>query len=214
MHENKIALVTGGTSYLGSVLRLGTLFRERLTPLLYAGSSVATAMAQLVAGFLVIKWVAPEELGLWQSVRLAQIYAFILLAGINNGLGRELPFFLGKGEESFANRLAGTTFFCVTLASAVVLLCGVGCAIAFAHRGAHLVWAILAVTVVIVLTFYQHIFLLTFRSKDSFKKLTIIQFVEAALSIATVPHFYRFGKILIRSAESDVFQHVAYYFSL
>jgi O-antigen/teichoic acid export membrane protein len=172
-----------------------------LTPLFYAGSSVATASAQLLAGFLVIKWITPEELGLWQSVRIAQVYAFILLAGVNNGLGRELPFFLGKGNDSFAQRLAATALFCATLANGVVLLCGIGCAIAFARKGTHLVCAILAVTILIILAFYQQIFTVTFRSKDSFKTLTKIQFAEAGLALVTVPlvYYFRYNGMLART---------------
>jgi O-antigen/teichoic acid export membrane protein len=181
--------LTGGTA----IQRAGALIRGKLTPLFFAGSSVLTSMSQLVAGFVVIKWITPEELGLWQSVRLAQVYAFILLLGINNGLGRELPFFLGKGEDSFANRLAGTAFFCVTLANILVLACGLVCAIVFAQHGAHLVCAIAAITIQIMLAFYQQIFQLTFRSTDSFKKLANIQVTEAILSMVTVPLVYFFG---------------------
>lgn len=185
---------------------LSLLIRERLTPLLYAGSSVATAIAQLVAGLLVIKWVVPEELGLWQTVRLSQTYAFILLAGINNGLSRELPFFLGKGDQTFSNRLAATALFCTSLANGVVLLSGIGCAIAFAGRGAHLVYAILAVMLLIVVSFYQNILLVTFRSKDSFNKLTIVQLVEAGLSLATVPmvYFFHYEGMLCRTVVISV----------
>ena len=137
--------------------RLISFIRERLTPVFYAGSSVATAGAQLVAGFLVIKWITPDELGLWQSVRLAQVYAFILLAGINNGLGRELPFYLGKGEDAFAHRLASTALFCVTIANGIVLSAGIVCAFIFASHGSEVVCAILAVTLVIAFGFYQHV---------------------------------------------------------
>jgi O-antigen/teichoic acid export membrane protein len=177
----------------GIIQRANTLVRGRLTPVFYAGSSVMTQMAQLVSGVVIIKWIAPEELGLWQSVRMAQVYAFLLLLGINNGFARELPFFLGKGDESFANRLAGTAYFCATMANIVVLACGIVCAFFFAHHGVHVVAAIVAITLVIMLTFYQHILQLTFRSKDSFKKLTNIQLTEAALSIVTVPVVYFFG---------------------
>jgi O-antigen/teichoic acid export membrane protein len=184
-----------------SVKNFYSLIKERLTPLIYAASAVATAVAQLVAGLAVIKWVAPEELGLWQSVRLAQVYAFILLAGINNGLSRELPYYLGKGERPFSEGLLATTLFCTTLANAFVLVIGAGCAIAFASRGAHLVYAILAVTVLVVASFYHNVFLVTFRSKDSFNKLTIVQLVEAGLSLATLPmvYFYHYEGMLGRT---------------
>jgi O-antigen/teichoic acid export membrane protein len=158
-------------------------------------------MAQLVSGFLIIRWVAPEELGLWQLARVAQVYSFLLLFGINNGLARELPFFLGKGDLAFSDRLAGTAFFCATAANAVVLLAGVGCVIAFGRRGSHLTWAIIAVTLTIVITFYQQIFTCAFRSKDSFQKLTGIQLTEASMNLATIPlvYFFHYNGMLIRA---------------
>lgn len=187
-NELNIPLATPGIAQ-----RMWALVRGKLTPLFYAGSSVATAMAQLISGFVIVKWIAPEELGMWQTVRTAQIYAFLLLLGINNGLGRELPYFLGKGDEAFASRLANTTFFCVTMANVLVIACGIVCAIMFAHHGMEFVCSIAAITAMIVLGFYQHIFHLTFRSKDSFKKLTNIQMIEAGLSVLTVPMVYFFG---------------------
>lgn len=183
------------------LLRFGSFVRGRLTPLFYAGSSVTTSMAQLVSGFLVIRWVAPEELGLWQIVRIAQVYAFLLLFGINNGLGRELPFFLGKGDLAFADRLAGTAFFCASAANAVVLVAGVGCVIAFGGRGSHLTWAIIAVTLSIMIAFYQQIFACAFRSKDSFQKLSGIQLTEAGMNLVTIPlvYYFHYNGMLIRA---------------
>jgi O-antigen/teichoic acid export membrane protein len=173
--------------------RFGPSLRGRITPLVYALSSVATASAQLVSGVIILHWIQPADLGMWRIVQVAQVYSFLLLAGINNGLGRELPFFLGKDDKTFADRLAGTALFFVTVANVGILVCGVSSAILFAHHGANLVWAILAITCVIPLTFYRHILTITFRSKDSFNKLTAIQFVEAGLSLATVPLVYFFG---------------------
>jgi len=186
-NELNIPLATPGIAQ-----RISALVRGKLTPLFYAGSSIVTALAQLVAGFLIIKWIVPGELGLWQSVRMAQIYAFLLLAGINNGLSRELPFFLGKGEQSFAERLAGTAFFCTTIASGIVFIGGACMVLIFFHSGPAVIAAIFAITAVIAFSFYQNILLVTFRSNDSFEKLTTIKFVEAALTLGTIPMVYYF----------------------
>ncbi len=178
-----------------------SFIKGRMTPLLYAGSSVATTAAQLISSLIIIKFVMPEDLGLWQSVRLAQVYAFLLLAGTNNGLGRELPFSLGKGDLPFSENLLATALYCSRLMSAVVLVCGVCCAAAFAGSGTPLVYAILAIAVIIALAFYQSVIGATFRAKDSFKNLTIIQMVEAGLSIGTIPmvYFYHYNGMLMRT---------------
>ena len=172
--------------------RFGSLLQGRRTPLLFACSSLFTSMAQLVAGFLVIRWILPEELGVWQTIRLAQVYAFILLAGINNGLSRELPFFLGKSDHSFSDRLAGTALLCTTWGNVIVLLGGFACLVAFSDRSAHLVSAILAVTIGIPLAFYANFLLVTFRSNDAFDKLSIVKLTEGFLSLATLPMVYFF----------------------
>jgi O-antigen/teichoic acid export membrane protein len=170
-----------------------TLLRDRQTPLLYSGSAVVSSIAQLVAGVLLVKWVIPEDLGLWQSVRLAQTYAFILLFGMNNGLSRELPYFLGRNDRSFADKLAGTTLLFTNLASVIVLVGGLGCALIFGGHQSKLIFAIGAVTLLIPLSFYQNILIVAYRSRDSFKKLTLIQFVGAGLGLATLPLIYYCG---------------------
>jgi len=116
-------------------------------------------------------------------------------------LGRELPFFLGKGENAFAERLAATAVFCVNLANIVVVVTGLCCAIAFSHRGPQLVCSIIAVTLMIAFAFYQQIFTTTFRSKDSFKTLTKLQFVDVGTNLGTVPivYFFHFYGMLGRT---------------
>ncbi|MGO9374713.1 MAG: lipopolysaccharide biosynthesis protein [Syntrophobacteraceae bacterium] len=157
-------------------------------------------MAQLVSSLIIIKFVAPEELGLWQSVRLAQVYAVILLAGTNNGLNRELPYFLGKGDLPFSESLLATALFCTRIVSAIILLSGIGCLLYFSNSGANVLHTILAVTIIISLSFYQTTLGVTFRSKDSFKNLTFVQLVGAGLSVATVPmvYFFHYNGMLVR----------------
>jgi O-antigen/teichoic acid export membrane protein len=203
--DRKESLFSRVRSFLGS----------KVTPVMYAASSVLTASAQLIAGFIVIKWIAPEELGLWQSVRLAQVYAFLLLLGINNGLGRELPYFLGKGDKEFAQKLASTAFSCATIANLLVTVIGVGCAIFFAGQGSSVIWAILAVTIQIVLAFYQQIFVVTFRSNEAFNKLSVLQFIEAVLSLLTIPivYYFHYEGMLARTVlVASVVSALTYYY--
>lgn len=170
-----------------------TVFKGRLTPLVYSGSAVANAIAQLVAGVLMVKWIIPEDLGLWQSVRLSQVYAVILLFGINNGLSRELPYFLGKNDRVFAEKLAGTTLLFTNLASIIVLVGGFGCALIFGTHDPRLIFAIGAMALLIPLSFYQNFLLVAYRSQDAFKKLTLIQFVGAGMALASVLFVYYWG---------------------
>jgi O-antigen/teichoic acid export membrane protein len=174
--------------------------QNRLTPLLYSGSAVLNAIAQLFAGLLIIRWITPDEIGVWHSVRLAETYAFILLAGTNNGLSREVPFFLGKGDRIFSERLLSTALGVTTYASIIVIIIGIFCALVFKERGSALIFAILTVTLVIPLSFYQNVFIATYRSLDSFNKLTVVQFINASLTVITllIVYFYGYKGMLVR----------------
>jgi len=120
---------------------------------------------------------------------------------VGNGLSRELPFYLGKGDTAFSDRLLGTSLFCTFFANAAVVLGGLACVIAFGDRGAAFTSGILAMTLVIPQLFYQHVMGVTFRSKDSFNNLAVIKLSEAGLSLVTVPlvYYFRYEGLLARA---------------
>jgi len=132
-------------------------------------------------------------LGLWQSVRLSQVYAVILLFGINNGLSRELPYFLGKNDRVFAEKTRRNHPPIYNLASIIVLVGGFGCALIFGTHDPRLIFAIGAMALLIPLSFYQNFLLVAYRSQDAFKKLTLIQFVGAGMALASVLFVYYWG---------------------
>jgi O-antigen/teichoic acid export membrane protein len=161
--------------------------REHHAAFYFTGASVLVSFGSMLAATFTMRWISPEDLGLWNSIRLALTYAVIALAGINNGLSRELPYFFGKSDESTAKRLASTTLFYVSAAGLLVSIGGIVSALVFRHHGHKVVLAIFAVTPLIILSFYTNYLIVTYRSSKSFRDFSKIKIGEAFITVATIP---------------------------
>src|ERR1700728_1837637 len=106
------------------------LDKERRAPVLFTASSMAMSAAGMLAGIVVVHYIAPRDMGLWNSVNLAVTYSFFILAGVQNGLSRELPYYLGANNKDMAGHLAATTLF-YTVGGCILALVVVSGAIAF-----------------------------------------------------------------------------------
>lgn len=176
-------------------------WREHHAAFWFTGASVLVSFGSMLAATFTMRWVSPEDLGLWNSVRLALSYSMLALAGINNGLSRDLPYFFGKSDEKTAHRLAATTLFYISAASMLVLLAGTVCVAAFRHQSSKLVFAVAAVTVLIAIAFYTNYLIVTFRSSQSFRDFSKIKLGEAALTVVTIPliAYFGYGGMLTRA---------------
>src|ERR1700684_4330028 len=109
-----------------SSLRKKWRSKEHHAPVFFTASSIWLSVVQLISGVIIVRYVDPHEMGLYTSVSLALTYAFFVLAGVQNGLSRELPYFLGADQEGMARRLAGTTLFYTMGGSVLSLVGGAG----------------------------------------------------------------------------------------
>ena len=159
----------------------------------FVSASTALTVSHLIGALVMVRYVAPPDLGLWHSVRLAQVYSAVALAGILNGLNRELPFSLGGGQVDEANHLAETSLLFTNLAAVLGLAVGsIGIFVA-APEGGHLLLALVAVTVTGVAMFYRSYLIVLFRSNRSFGHLSGVLYAEAAANILSLPAMYYFG---------------------
>ncbi|MBM4355455.1 MAG: hypothetical protein FJ109_16985, partial [Deltaproteobacteria bacterium] len=111
-----------------------TSLRERLSRLvalrelkgaaLFSSSSVVLNLASLASGFLVYRWLPPYYMGIWQTMVLVQTYCSFLTLGVANGMNRELPYVLGRGEVDRGRAMAATTMAFSLFASGLALLGG------------------------------------------------------------------------------------------
>jgi len=186
-------------NYKFGSLNFKQLLLQYKTPILYTGGSTAKALATIIVGFVVAKFISPNDLGVWSTINLAVTYSFFLQAGLINGLNIELPFTLGKGDDDQAKILAGTAQTFTFLSSCLILILGLGYFFFIPEDNSKIRYGVLAITFFISLNYYQNYLISTFRSKDSFTKLSLFQVVDAFVNLSTlvlVVYYSYYGMII------------------
>jgi O-antigen/teichoic acid export membrane protein len=173
-------------------------------PILYSGGSIAKAFSTMIVGFIIAKYISPDDLGLWTTINLAVAYSVFFQAGIINGLNLELPLALGKGDEEGARRLAGTVQTFTLFSCIIILAIGLSWSFIFSSENAKMKFGILSITIIIIGLFYQNYLMSTFRSKNSFLKLSFIQFTDAFVNLITIISvvYFAFYGLLIKAVLS------------
>lgn len=87
----------------------------------YTVAVLAGQSVNMVAGLLVMRWLGPAEMGVWQSMLTLETYCLVLRLGVINGMNRQLPFMLGQGDRAGALQHAETTLG-FTMVTAGILL--------------------------------------------------------------------------------------------
>jgi O-antigen/teichoic acid export membrane protein len=153
-----------------------------------AGGNVAAALLRVVGGILQARFVEPVVLGQFNALALALGYAPFLQLGILNGLNRELPYYIGRGERQRVGELAAAAqawalLLGATGGSALLLLAGW-----FLLQGNWELaagWATQAA--LLFALFYSQIYLqMTYRTSHDFARLAMVQVVDAALALGLV----------------------------
>ena len=159
-----------------------------------SGNLVALGMT-LVGGFLSARAVGPEVLGLFGSIALVAGYVPWLMLGAANGLGRELPYWMGKGDPKRVESVAATAnawALWVATACAGAMLC-VGLWQLFRGRvDLACGWAAQAF-MVWVLLYGMNYLRFTYRRPSDFIALSKIKITQATVNLATVAGVFLWG---------------------
>ncbi len=174
---------TLGAALVRRVARHGTLAR-------FSAASSAHAFTGMVAGFVVLRWVPPSEMGVWQSLLIVQAWAGIVQAGVTHGLNRELPFRLGASDES-GKRLAESAQAFALIGMAVLIgAAGIWFLLA---RDAVIRQSAPAVLVVAGVSVYTNFLAVTFRADQAFDRLAGVNAGLAVLNVGTLPIVFLMG---------------------
>ncbi len=170
----------------------------------YISSGLIKTFFQALSGFVVLRWIDPADLGQWQSFTVFVGYLQILTLGVTSGLNRELPYWLGKGNEALGiKRLKTAGYYTTCLSIATMFLVIVIALICYFYD-------LLSLNNTIMLGFAFSIGALTiqtnflgatYRSARSFGKLTTIQLTNSILYLLLLPLVYFF----------DIMGYVAYH---
>lgn len=179
--------------------KIKQLYSKYKTPVLYSTGSLTKALAQLFVGFVIAKYISPDDFGLWTTINLLLTYSMFLQAGFINGLNLELPLASGREESEKVNLLAGSVQTVVLFSSFLFLFIGTLYFLFYPEANQKIKYGVMAMVFVIIFTYYQSYLISTFRSQSSFKILAVIQIVDAFVNIVTlgfVIYFSFYGMII------------------
>jgi O-antigen/teichoic acid export membrane protein len=168
-----------------------TIKNKKVLMKILSSSFLSLPVSILVAA-VSFRYIDPEYMGIWAVVTIVETYSNIVRLGIVNGMNRELPHALGKGEKGQAIKYAQTTLAYTIL---VVFLTIV--ASPFLLSSADLkpiyLWAMIVGVTKIVLNQYMSYIGGTFRTTDNFNKLSNIQFIVIGSRLLFIPLIIAFG---------------------
>jgi O-antigen/teichoic acid export membrane protein len=184
--------------------------------ILFSSSSVILSLVKLVSGVVIIKWVLPEDIGLWNSISLIQSYTAILTLGMLSGLNRELPYYMGKGDQDYIIKLAQTTLYFVRILNVVISIVTVLALIYiyfFVSQNIELLFGIFSIGIIITTAFYNTYLSVTYRASSEFVKLSKMQLYISGFTLITVilPYYYSYYGLVIRTVLISIFSVAAIY---
>ncbi len=95
----------------------------------FASSQLISTFLRLISGLLVVKLIDPETYGSFTGVGVYLGFILVGQGGIINGLSRELPYELGRGNSELSNEMASSvyvfSFLLSLIASSIFLFFGV-----------------------------------------------------------------------------------------
>jgi O-antigen/teichoic acid export membrane protein len=122
-------------------------------------------------------------MGIWHTLILASSYLAVLRLGLINGLGRELPFALGRADRPAAERIAATSLAWNTVCSGLAGLAFVVAWVVLWPAGPAWRVALPAMAVVSASNFYLAYLQATLRSDSDFQGLTRVQWTQAGTGL-------------------------------
>ena len=146
----------------------------------------------MISGFLVYRWIDPYYIGIWQVMMLVQTYSAFLRLGILNGMNRELPFYMGKGDLQQAYKCAETAQY-YSLANIVIFAALALPALFVIKLKTDWYFPVISIGVVICLNFYNTYLAGTFRANADFEKLSYIQFIDSAFRLISLVLVFLYG---------------------
>jgi len=77
--------------------------------------------ALFIFNLIAAKLAGPGQMGIWQTITLISTYGMILTFGVINGMGRNVPYYRGKGDESEVRKTIATTLFFLLIVLAIFI---------------------------------------------------------------------------------------------
>lgn len=148
----------------------------------------------MFASFVCLRWVLPEEMGVWKIMVLIESYILLARFGVFNAFNREFPYFLGKGENDRAVVFLNTAeSFALVLCVFFLLI--IPLSLLFYEPSDEPLWRVSILTLAIYVPFnvYRNFLDLTYRTSKEFRKLAIVQMWLILITIVSIWFVYKYG---------------------
>ena len=177
--------------------------------------NIAANLISMVTSILIVRWIVPHEMGLWNAALLVTIYSPALQLGVFNGLNRELPYLIGAGDKDRALQMAQAAYAWSYVLMGVSTLSGALVAVWFWMKGQP-VWCFtsLAVAVLVVCSWPTNYLTTTYRTNSEFGRLaknTVVVALAGAALVMLVWRFH-FNGLLVRAASVGILGVAALYY--
>jgi O-antigen/teichoic acid export membrane protein len=149
----------------------------------FVASVGAVNVTSLVGNALAFRWVDPTSMGVWHTLLLANSYLMVVRLGLVSGMGRELPFALGRGDAGKARRIVATSLAFNTAGCAAVAVVFVALLPFFWSSGVAWRMALPAMAVVGATTLHLLYLQATYRSDREFALLARLNWAQAAIAL-------------------------------
>lgn len=163
----------------------------------YFSSSILGSIVGIFTGFFTYRYIEPSLLGIWALFTIYEVYATFTRLGVINGLGRELPYLLGKGEADEAKKLASTGLFYSLFSNLILLL-----ALPIVLNDKSIDWndynfilAFLIILIRLFLSSYTSYLSVTYRTNQNFNDLSNIQNILTVYRLISLLFVVYFGFI-------------------
>ena len=153
-----------------------------------AGGNILASVFSQIGGILAARFAGVAAFGLFQTIGIVQGYARFAQLGIGNGLNRELPYFIGKGDHQRVKALAAAAqawILIVSLVSGTCMLLLAGWHLAGGDGWRAAGWGTYAVLMFTL--FYGQFYLqVTYRTGHDFARLAMANVVQNGLALVLV----------------------------
>jgi O-antigen/teichoic acid export membrane protein len=170
------------------------------------GNTVAMLLG-VVGSLVQARYVSPEDMGVFRTFGIFAGYLTFLHLGVFDGLQREIPLQLGRGNHAKAEQAASACLAWIAFISLACAALFLGLALRAAYyREWMQFWGWLAYAPTIVATFYGGYLGTTFRSGQQFislSKSSVIQALAGTLVLPLLPVMGYYGACL-RTAVTTV----------
>lgn len=161
-------------------------FNEHKTLFNYVSSGLIGIPVSLVTGYLVLKNIDPELMGVWTAVLIFQNYAGFFGLGVISGLNRELPLAFGEREDEKAIQIAKSALGFSLFQSSiyVILLLGLLTAI---QSDYYYKLSLVALCLRLIMGSYSLYLDSTFRTSSDFASLSKINWFYSLIRLIASP---------------------------